>query len=439
MYSAPYQQQGAPAYQQQQAGQMVNYYSNNANVAAPTALCYQVDFNAVATGKVIAMSKRRIRWRFGFPNQAAVDAGQAGIDCRGEEHDVTLVWSITSGKRMLMSNGQQIYVGINKGKIFEHSWSNKNGNNMRVIAHSTQPLSNTQGSRQYDLFVDGKSFFVLPKVYEVGLKGSSSDVRIPGIISSMERGRLEQQAPARRVAAYSESGRNIVAPHSAEQEQDELKKAIEASLNESRAHLQAKGRLNEEESLAASTLTATIGEHPKRIHQIQQAPEPPLIDFFSDPNPAAASYSQALVPVGAPQTQYQLDDPFGFNTQPAYNAAPSMAPPAPRVDEFAPQAPSYNDISSQILMGYSPHPAGASPPGPPPPAPPAAYNPFDDGPAPAPTPSYASADGYPYQQPQQQQQNPYQQQQQAAPTDMYGAPVYQQQPPQQQSYGNYQM
>jgi len=88
---------------------------------------------------------------------------------------------------------------------------------MRVIAHSTQPLSNTQGSRQYDLFVDGKSFFVLPKVYEVGLKGSSSDVRIPGIISSMERGRLEQQAPARRVAAYSESGRNIVAPHSAEQ------------------------------------------------------------------------------------------------------------------------------------------------------------------------------------------------------------------------------
>jgi len=62
MYSAPYQQQGAPAYQQQQAGQMVNYYSNNANVAAPTALCYQVDFNAVATGKVIAMSKRRIRW-----------------------------------------------------------------------------------------------------------------------------------------------------------------------------------------------------------------------------------------------------------------------------------------------------------------------------------------------------------------------------------------
>jgi len=45
--------------------QVVNHYGNNAvgNVAQmPAGLCYQVDFNAIATGKVIAMSKRRIRW-----------------------------------------------------------------------------------------------------------------------------------------------------------------------------------------------------------------------------------------------------------------------------------------------------------------------------------------------------------------------------------------
>jgi len=58
-------------YQQGPAGgaggqsQMVNYYGNNTagNVTQmPASFCYQVDFNAIATGKVIAMSKRRIRW-----------------------------------------------------------------------------------------------------------------------------------------------------------------------------------------------------------------------------------------------------------------------------------------------------------------------------------------------------------------------------------------
>jgi hypothetical protein len=47
-------------------GQMVNYsYGSNTagNVTqVPATFCYQVDFNAIATGKVIAMSKRRIRW-----------------------------------------------------------------------------------------------------------------------------------------------------------------------------------------------------------------------------------------------------------------------------------------------------------------------------------------------------------------------------------------
>ena len=45
----------------QGGGQMTNYYANQ-NSVKESPLCYQVDFNAVATGKVIAMSKRRIRW-----------------------------------------------------------------------------------------------------------------------------------------------------------------------------------------------------------------------------------------------------------------------------------------------------------------------------------------------------------------------------------------
>ena len=43
----------------------VDYYGNRLSTndsGMSSRLCYQVDFNAIATGKVIAMSKRRIRW-----------------------------------------------------------------------------------------------------------------------------------------------------------------------------------------------------------------------------------------------------------------------------------------------------------------------------------------------------------------------------------------
>ena len=72
--------------------------------------------------------------------------------------------------------------------------------------------------------------------------------------------------------------------------------------------------------------------------------------------------------VPSSQQQYQVD-PFAYNANavPGASAAPMgtalTAPVQPNAfDEFAPQAPTYNDISSQILMGYSPHaPVAANP------------------------------------------------------------------------------
>ena len=155
--------------------------------------------------------------RYGFPNQEALNAGKAGTDCRGEEHDVTFVWSITSGKRMLMSNGQHLHVSTNKSKSFEYTWHDKNGNHLKVVAHSTQPLSNVGTVRQYDLFINGRSFFTLPKVYEVGLKTTNTENRVPGVITSSDRQRLDAESPTRRSVTYSASGRNVVAPSTASQ------------------------------------------------------------------------------------------------------------------------------------------------------------------------------------------------------------------------------
>jgi hypothetical protein len=52
---------------------------------------YQIDFSASLSGKLIAFTKRRIRWRFGFSNSDAISNGHTGTECRGEEHEVSMV------------------------------------------------------------------------------------------------------------------------------------------------------------------------------------------------------------------------------------------------------------------------------------------------------------------------------------------------------------
>ena len=118
---------------------------------------------------------------------------------------------------MIMSNGKQLHVSMSKSKAIEHTWYDKNGTALRLIAHSNQPMSNVSGVRQYELLINGKSFFNLPKVYEIGLKGSSAqDRRTPGVISDYER-QSGHDSATRRPANYTESGRNLVAPSSSSQ------------------------------------------------------------------------------------------------------------------------------------------------------------------------------------------------------------------------------
>lgn len=147
--------------------------------------------------------------RYGFPNQAAIDAGETGTKCRGEEHDVTLVWSVTSGKRMIMSNGRQLLVDTSKTTVIEHSWTDIRGNNIRLKAHSTAPMSSASESRQYDLFINGKSYFTLPRSYEIGLKGPTDD-RIPGVITDKDYS-SQMQSP------HSPERERRLAPHTREE------------------------------------------------------------------------------------------------------------------------------------------------------------------------------------------------------------------------------
>jgi len=107
--------------------------------------------------------------RFGFANPEALAAGETGTACRGEEHDVTLVWSITSGKRLILADGQEVHYSNSRSGVFDHTWTMRGNHVLKVVAHASPPLSPTPGFRQYDFFVDGQTFFSFPKVYRLGL------------------------------------------------------------------------------------------------------------------------------------------------------------------------------------------------------------------------------------------------------------------------------
>lgn len=139
---------------------------------------YRVDFANLAAGKTLAATKRRVRFRFGFSNAEALDQGLTGTHCRGAEHEVTLVWSLTSGKRLVLADDEEVHYskGSRSETRFETSWTMNGGHVVKLIAHAAPPLRHTPGFRQFDLQLDGLSYFDMPKIFELGVNSSRSMV-----------------------------------------------------------------------------------------------------------------------------------------------------------------------------------------------------------------------------------------------------------------------
>ena len=120
---------------------------------------------------------------------------------------MTLTWSVSSGKRVIMANSRQIYCNTVKSSVFEYSWVTEKNHAIRLCVYSTAPGN---GERQYELSVDGISFYKMPKIFEVGLKGTL-DHRVPGVITDIDRSKLIENANNRSGGfEYSGSGRSLV-------------------------------------------------------------------------------------------------------------------------------------------------------------------------------------------------------------------------------------
>jgi hypothetical protein len=175
-------------------------------------VAYQIDCQTTKKGKMFAGTKRRICWKFGFSNSAeAAEKGLSGNECRGEEHEVVFVWSLTSGKKFVLADGHEVHwsKGSNSKNIkslpfsssdkFECTWETQmagSTHELTVIAYASSPLfgknTNTNNSadgrnnssnngtsssssfRQFDLLIDGISFSEMPKMFQLGINKNTN-------------------------------------------------------------------------------------------------------------------------------------------------------------------------------------------------------------------------------------------------------------------------
>ena len=121
-----------------------------------------LDFEAILTSRFCSFVSNR---RLGFTNLALLKEGKSW---RGEEHDIELVWSVKSGKTRVFWNGNNISHYFREEHLFEEvnfSWESGTGERFQILA-SEKPCIDRP---QYELLVDGFSFFSLPKPSQLRL------------------------------------------------------------------------------------------------------------------------------------------------------------------------------------------------------------------------------------------------------------------------------
>ncbi|CAB9509987.1 expressed unknown protein [Seminavis robusta] len=277
---------------------------------------YQIDFQAVASGKVVASSKRKVRWRFGFPNQQALSEGRTGVECRGEEHDIVLIWSVASGKRQLYMDGREVHFSTSRAQTFQYSWSAKGNHVIKVVAHATPPIL----GEPYELFIDGQPFSSMPKSYELGIRGQiPSHARVPGAGGYGKN--------------YGKPG-VVPGPSSRAQEEADLQKAISASLQESKQFLANK---TAPPAVAPAPATGDLMDlgGPPQPATVSQPPAYPAAatNYGAHPPtygaPPAPHYGAAPPNYGAPPPNYGAPPPNYGAPPPNYGAPAQYAAPPP--------------------------------------------------------------------------------------------------------------
>ncbi|KAL7508614.1 hypothetical protein ACHAXN_009506 [Cyclotella atomus] len=325
--------------------------------------CYQIDFAAVKCGKMVAASKRRIRFKFGYTNVEALSTGATGTDCRGSEHDITITWSLSSGKQSVVLDGKEMYFDVGDTSKVKCTFKDKDEHTLQVMAHAA-PMSTKSNPdpdwRQYDLLIDGISYFRYPKIYQLGVF-ASDDAK--GSTAFAPKEMLALPGPE-----YGNGVLASVLPKEEERKPEPVEVADLLSFDESEVVV-AQVQSNQ---YTVPTVSSPTNAPPSNNF----APAPTMMDYSSN------QYTQnfAAAPTINPfeNNQYQ---PTNAPTSPFENQY------APTNTDFAqPQQASPNEMAQSttqpVQNQYSNYQMNANPfdsqPNPQPPAP-ADYNSYNQG------------------------------------------------------------
>jgi len=274
----------------------------------------------------------------------------------------------------VLADGQEVHYSNSRSQIFDFSWTMRGNHVLKVVAHGTTPMNAHPNFRQYEFFVDGMSFFAMPKVYRLGLTGAEpvQDRGTLALAHSSRRlaynnystgaagvgnagmGNMGMGSGARSVNSPGNTGApsSIVAleaPHNEQEEEAYLREAIKASLSEP------------EQEQQMTTAIANFNGHGSSNNQ-PKAQDDLLIDFMSEPGPA---------PAPAP-VNHMAASGGGFN---AFAVIPATVPStsiyalAPTSQQFAvappPAMASPMPISAPPIYDYNPAPYSMAPSPPP--------------------------------------------------------------------------
>jgi hypothetical protein len=286
-------------------------------------ILYQIDCCKASSGKTVSMTKRRVRWRFGFANRMAIEQGATGVDCRGYEHEVTFVWSVASGKKLIVHDQKEVHYshGKREGK-FTFIW-NAAGHMFTLIAYAAPPVSKNHRAfgKQFELLIDNVPFDALPRIYQLGT----------GLLK-------EHPMSAGRFVA---KGAGTVRPDYASQQMD--------------GHAYHFNRRSvQDEMVWARNMHAM--EAKRNMNDYVRSDSPSSVGMKSNNNVAHVETVEPLDLISAPvqggSDQDLLSDPLPMNSVPPVFSFDDMY--APKEGEFInpSRPPSYEAIWSSIMDAY---------------------------------------------------------------------------------------
>lgn len=140
-------------------------------IAGKSSTIYQVDHQIIESGQRVKGAKRCYRWIYGYVNPIVLtpDAGiKTGGECRGQEHTVILSISLTSGKKSIEVDGEQVYTSTAKTPTLKVACLFK-GMKLQVYGRLSNDsfTSELASTPDFELAVDGKPFRAFKKLYEL--------------------------------------------------------------------------------------------------------------------------------------------------------------------------------------------------------------------------------------------------------------------------------